>query len=281
MTRGASIRARLRKPVLLRAPALAAVAASLLAAGCGSVAWHATPAVPGECVLTAPVQAEPFAAAVKGTTQAIEGAVPRFEMFGGGALLAIGDKSGGTDGAGTLVPWSAMFDQGFGFDVQIALRRPPRAALSLATGDTFVLLRGTMETYTGKRYGAGWTPGSLTVMGGWVEGRTLLSALDAAASLRPYLQYGGGVMRYSEVTVAGTTPTAFWDATIALGWRTAVGLELRKGKLGLYVEGGIQVVGPPDVSTDAWVQANTARMVARTAQDLVTYPIRFGLMIGF
>jgi hypothetical protein len=209
--------------------------------------------------------------------------VPRFEIFGGAALLPLGDKSAGSDGMLPL-SWSRMFDRGFGIDVQLVLRRPQRAASSLATGDTFLVVRGTFETYGGKEYwyddGGGTsgyrTPDDLTVLGGWLEGRTLFNALDAGRSLRPYIQYGGGVMRYGELAVG---PTSHWDSTMALGWRTALGLELRMARLGLYVEGGIQVVGPPDVPQD--YQGFPAQIAERSAQDLVTYPIRFGAMIGF
>jgi hypothetical protein len=244
------------------------------------MAWQGTPAVADECVLAAPAQVYSLAAAVKGTTAAIEGVVPGLEFFPGVSLLSIGGKNAGLDrvpgGAepANALPWSGMFERGFGIDVQFVLRRPARASVSLATGDTFMVVRGTLETYNGKEYDFG-TPDTMVLYGGWLEGRTLLSKLDASGRVRPYLQYGGGIMRYGEVVVNGT----HWDPTIALGWRTGLGLEFRGSRLGVYVEGGIQVVGAPDVVADLVSDSDEAAM--RTAQDLVTYPIRFGAMLGF
>jgi hypothetical protein len=229
--------------------------------------------VPGECVLAAPAQVDSLAAAVKGTTATAEGGASRFEIFAGAALLPLGDKTMGNL-AGIPFKWKTIFNRGFGIDGQVVIRRPQRAAASLATGDTFVVVRGTFETYGDKED----VFDDLTILGGWLEGRTLLSALDAGQTLRPYIQYGGGVMRYSEMAVG---PVSWWDSTMALGWRTALGLELRTGRLGLYVEGGIQVVGPPDVPDYYYSPPNAAEIALRSAQDLVTYPIRFGAMIGF
>ena len=266
----------MRRPVALGRLVSVAAAAALLVTGCGTMAWQGTPAVADECVLAAPAQVDSLAAAVKGTTAAIEGVVPGLEFFGGMALLPMGEGSAGLDrlppGANAL-PWSEMFEQGVGFDFQLVLRRPARASTSLATGDTFMVVRGTLETYEGKEYYSG-TPDTMVLYGGWLEGRTLLSSLDASRRLRPYIQYGGGIMRYSEVVMNDT----HWDATIALGWRTGLGLEFRGSRLGVYVEGGIQVVGAPDVPE---YYTNAGEIAMRTAQDLVTYPIRFGAILGF
>ena len=174
-----------------------------------------------------------------------------------------------------------MYEKGTGFDVQIVLRRPPRVAASLATGDTFMVVRGTLESYSGKQYnldGGPVMPDGLTIYGAWLEGRTFLGALDSRGVLRPYLQYGGGVMLYGEATVSSAP---HWESTMALGWRTALGLELRKGRLGLYAEGGIQVLGPPDVAQYYIDQGVAADIEKRVAQDMVVYPIRVGAIVGF
>jgi len=121
-------------------------------------------------------------------------------------------------------------------------------------------------------------PDGLTIYGGWLEGRTFLGALDSRGVLRPYLQYGGGVMLYGEATVSGA---AHWDSTMAFGWRTALGLEMRKGRIGLYLEGGIQVLGPPDVAQSIIDLGVAADIEKRAAQDMVTYPIRVGVIVGF
>jgi len=267
----------------LRRLGSAAAVVALLATGCGTMAWRATPAVPGESILAAPMQPDSLAAGVKGVTGEIAGVVPSFEIIGGMSVLPLGDKSAGVDNdpPANLVAWSAMYDKGTGFDVQIVLRRPPRPAASLATGDTFMVVRGTLESYSGKAYdldGGPVMPDGLTIYGAWLEGRTLLGGLDSRGALRPYLQYGGGVMLYGEATVSGA---AHWESTMALGWRTAMGLELRKGRVGLYAEGGIQVLGPPDVA-QYWIdQGIAAEIEKRVAQDMVTYPIRVGVIIGF
>ena len=239
------------------------------------MAWHSTPAVPGERILAAPTHVESFSSAARGADGEVTGIVPRFEVIPGISLLNIGDKSAGLDGASNLVTWGMMYERGFGIEGQIVLRRPPRSAASLATGDTLMVVRGTLETYAGKTYALG-LPDDLVIYGGWLEGRTLLQSLDARGRWRPYLQYGGGVMVYAAEAVNGI---AHWDSTIAVGWRTALGLEFRLTRLGFYAEAGIQTLGPPNVAEG--YLGNQAETDRRTAQNLLTYPIRLGAMIGF
>ncbi len=54
----------------------------------------------------------------------------------------------------------------------------------------------------------------------------------------------------------------------------AVGLEVRRGKVGAYIDVGLESVGAPKVDS-------AADQVLNEAQDLVTYPMRIGFMLSF
>lgn len=238
---------------------------------------------------------------------AIEAPVPRFEIFAGiMPRVSIGNKIAGHSGPTApnnvvyVAHWDEAFEATFGFEVQVNLVRPPRTVVELGAGDTFFGIRVSVESYEGLASpGApppGGVPGSwpatvvgtyddMTVLGFWADGRTLLNPINVGRWARPYLHYGVGVVRYSQVLLTGGGASyPNWDATLALGWHMGVGIELRTSNLGFYIEGGIQAVGPPDVSEDTTGIA--PGLVEdfydqRSAQNLVTYPLRIGVMVAF
>ena len=55
----------------------------------------------------------------------------------------------------------------------------------------------------------------------------------------------------------------------------AGGIEWRGGKLGAYIQYGMQSIGAPKVDSAA------IDPVASGAQDLVTYPVRLGFILSF
>lgn len=289
-----------------------AAMAGLLSAGCGSLAWQqagrgticdvesdvrdrAVAGPPGTALGAAP---EAICGAGREGRGAIEAPVPRFEIFAGiMPRVSIGNKIAGHSGATPpgVVHWDQAFEATFGFEVQVNLVRPPRTAMELGAGDTFFGIRFSMESYSGLATpdapppGAapgGWGPiipvyDDMTLLGFWADGRTLLNPINVGRWARPYLHYGVGVVSYPEVAlIGGGASYPNWDATLALGWHMGVGIELRTSNLGFYVEGGIQAVGPPNVSEE------TTGIVSdfndqRSAQDLVTYPLRIGVMVAF
>lgn len=276
---------------------------AFLGAGCGGVAWQEARYGTGRYA-EADVRARELprglvAAAPPGTTlgssldvalgamgdprEAIEGPVPRFEIFVGALpSITIANKIAGHDGAAppNTVRWNDAFDSGSGFEVVVNLRRPARTAIGLTAGDTFVGVRVSIENYPGLPVdpapgGGIGTFEDMTLIGVWLDARTLLNPLDLARRVRPYLHYGGGLVSYPEVAVGNQLN---WDATMALGWHMAVGIEARTGRLGAYFEAGIQAVGPPDVADAFAVQQD---IDDRTAHTFMTFPVRVGLMVAF
>lgn len=276
---------------------LCAAVGTLLTAGCSGLAWQGggygtgSYELPRERAVAAlPLDAlAPLAATNGGAREVIEGTVPRFEIFGGVMpKIVIGHKIAGHDGTAppntNVVYWNDAYEGNFSFDVVVNLSRPARSAIGLAAGDTFLGVRVSIENYGGLDIDDG--PGGalgietyddMTLFGVWADGRTLLNPLDAARRLRPYLHYGAGVVTYPEVTITNGSGVC-WDATLALGWHMGIGIEFRAGRLGAYVEGGIQAVGPPDV---AETYALDADIDQRTAHTFLTYPIRVGVMVAF
>jgi hypothetical protein len=237
---------------------------------------------------------------------AIEARVPRFEIFAG--ILprtSISDKIAGHNGATppNAVHWDEAFDSTFGFEVQVNLVRPRRTAIELGAGDTFFGIRISMESYDGLASRDAPPPGAvsawpapfydgtyddMTLMGYWADFRTLLNPINAGRSARPYLHYGVGMVSYPEVLLtdsAGGASYPNWEESWALSWNFGIGLEFRFGNmLGLYVEAGVQAVGAPDVSGNHSIADPVVieqYTYQRTAHDMVTYPIRIGLMVAF
>jgi hypothetical protein len=261
-----------------------ALAAGLASLGCGRLALEpATQELP-----LARGSAEPAGSAAglsglelllsqlgEDPTEEVEGPIPNFEIYAGLSINHIGDKLAGTVGGTQPISWDDAFGEpATGFDVQVVFPgwRPPRPAKSLAAGDTFLIFHVTLlESYDGQVTAAGPTYDSMSLLGLWLDGRTVLNPLGAAKSVRPYIQYGGGLVLYPAVN---RDAAANWDSTSALGFHLALGIEVRGQRFGLYAEGGVQTVAAPNLAAGAPIDESQA-------QDLLTYPVRLGLMMTF
>ncbi len=294
---------------------------ALLSAGCGSLAWQqagrgticdvepnvragellcdrALAGPPGTALGAAP---EAMCGAGREGRAAIEARVPRFEIFAGiMPRTSIGNKIAGHNGATppSAVHWDQAFEAKMGLEVQVNLIRPPRTAIELGAGDTFFGIRISIENYSGLAtqdappptgVPGSWGPNipiydDMTLLGFWADGRTLLNPINVGRWARPYLHYGIGVVSYPEVQLLGAGGTPNWAESRALGWHMGIGIEFRTSNLGFYIQGGIQVVGPPDVSEDTTGIAPGVVdnfIDQRSAQDMVTYPLRIGVMVAF
>jgi hypothetical protein len=192
----------------------------------------------------------------------------------------ISDKPAGYYGANVPIPWGEAFNFSRALDISVVLRSPPRSAATLAAGDTFMFFCLSIESFSGQDAGLSDIDtvdmfDSMDLYGFWLGGRTVLDPLGPRSSVRPYLQYGGGLVGYPSVgRTDAAAATSNWVPSWVLGWRMAVGLEMRRGKVGAYLDAGLQSVGAPKVDS-------AASSVANQAQDLVTYPMRIGFMLSF
>ena len=304
MARRASVKAMTGQ----RTGRLLAVSVALLAGGCGASFPYSGLLQGGGAIPLASegISAEPGAAPLSEITEGLvaarrrdEGeAIPGFEILIGFLMKdwsQIGNKPAGYwDSDGTpgppytfqSIPWSNAFDFSSGIAFQVVLKRPPRGAASLAAGDTFLIFGLSIDSYTGKNP-TPTTPEdkfsdedgnpSVTLTGYWIDGRTVLDPLGAGSGWRPYLQYGGGFIQFPKVfrTNSADTPSPNWSKSLVLGWHMAGGLEWRRGKLGVYIDYGVQAVGAP--VTDG----NATNKELHDAQDLVTYPVRIGVSLSF
>jgi len=257
-----------------RVGALACIA---VLSGCGAVAWRGqAPPLENAIPLRAPLalaadQALEHLLAAESAAVQVEGAPSKFELYGGITSTKIGSKLAGTSGT-TTISWDEAYEGTLGLDVQLVLRKPPRSAMTLAAGDTYLLLHVTIDRFAGQEPVTGQDYDDLTLLGGWIDGRTVLNPLGNTRTVRPYLQYGGGLVQYANDVDRGGT--ANWAATMALAFHAGLGIEIRTRGLGFYVEAGVQNVSAPNL-------ASGANAVERQAQDLLAYPLRVGVMLAF
>ena len=192
----------------------------------------------------------------------------------------ISDKPAGYYGGANIpIPWSEAFSFARALDISAVLRSPPRSAATLAAGDTFMFFSLSIESFSGQDAGASDIDtmemyNNMDLYGLWLGGRTVLNPLGPRSSVRPYLQYGGGLVGYPSVDRTDGAENKNWIPSWVLGWRMAIGLEMRRGKAGAYLDAGLQSVGAPKVHS-------AADPVLNQAQDLVTYPMRIGFMLSF
>lgn len=288
MALGASRPNRSRQAAVI---GLLAAIALISASGCGVVAYPTAPhetlqLVASRAPLTSNVDSALEGVVVAyGNPSVAEDAPPKFEMAAGITSIFVGDKLAGTNApAGTPIPipWDEAFEHTFGFDAQIVLRRPPRSLASLEAGDTFLLLRVSVDTYTGLAadvdgLGATSTFSDMSVTTGWLDGKTVFNPLSKTGMVRPYLQYGGGLASMDGVTRTDTavpTTDSCWAPTMALAFHMGIGLEMRFGSaMGIYLEAGIQNIRKPNLDTGATPD--------KQAQDLLVYPLRLGVLFAF
>jgi hypothetical protein len=203
--------------------------------------------------------------------------IPGIEILGGiSARNTLSDKPAVYD-QGVSIPWNKAYNPPSVIELQVVLKRPPRSAASLAAGDTFAIFTLSIDSFNGRdvttpALGA---PSALTVTGFWLDGRTVLDPLGTS-SVRPYLQYGGGLAKYTSVDFGTAAP--MWDPgglEFALGWHIGAGLEIRSTRLGAYLEYGIQTIAPPKLAE------GVDRNQYAAGQELVTLPLRLGLILSF
>lgn len=194
-------------------------------------------------------------------------------LYGGVVSSGLGDKPAGRIGT-TTIPWDQAFAPGFGGTVQIVVKEPPKEEVAaLEAGDTLVILNGVFQSFAGLDPGEQFS--NMTLLGGWIEGRTFFNPLGSGSrNVRPYLQYGVGMTLYSAVTRDGSPS---WGSTAALSLRSSLGLEARWGKFGWFVDVGVERLGEPN--TDPVLSG--AQALLNAAQDLVLYPFSLGLMWSF
>ncbi len=268
--------------------AAALVSVGLTSGGCGYVAfrppaeasafdlawdapaWFLPAASPAEHVLAARA------------SMAIEEGVPGLEIYLNITQTMVEDKIAGYSNAGEPIKWDMAYEGRLpSVDVQIVVHRPPRPATSLQAGDTFIILRISYDQFAGQQYV---TPGGITVLyedmtliGGWLDVRTVLNAFGRSRIARPYLQFGGGIVMYPDTPrwdtpASGALNGANWAQSYKLGWHMAVGVEARWRRWGAFIDIGMQTIAPPDMHENALVSLSEA-------QDLLTFPVRIGLMM--
>lgn len=252
--------------------------AALILCGCGATAFGPAIELPEELVAMRPPALlsgdealGAIAAAESSAAVQAEGAPSKFELYVGFSTLNIGDKVAGTSGT-TTITWEDAFKGTLGLDAQLVLRGPPRSASTLAAGDTFLLLRITIDGLTGQEPVTGQDYDDLRLVGGWIDGRTVFNPLGNTRVVRPYTQYGGGLVSYANDVDRGGT--ANWSSTLALAFHISLGIEVRTRGLGFYADIGVQNISAPNL-------ASGASTVERQAQDLLMYPVRFGVMLRF
>jgi hypothetical protein len=271
--------------------------------GCGVVSWepalqeaHELSAV--SLSMSAPLTGETsavLAAAFDDPISEATEAAPSFEVMVGFTNMFIGDKLAGTNNNDNDVnseaesmSWDDAFDYESGLDVQVVLSRPPRSVDSMAAGDTLMIARVTLDSYTGQVVELGdanalpatnrsCAYGGMSILGVWLDGKTVFNPIGKARKARAYLQYGGGMSQISQVDrtdSSGTGEPNNWASTVALGFHMALGLEVRvMGNLGIYLEAGVQDIKKPNLEEGAAAE--------RQAQDLLEYPLRLGVMVVF
>jgi hypothetical protein len=182
----------------------------------------------------------------------------------------------GTPPARNPIKWDEAFEPAFpSVEVSIITKRPPRPAHSLQAGDTFVMLKIYYEQFTGLTTSGG-TYDSMNLIGGWLDARTVFNSFGESEVMRPYLQYGFGIVAYPEVLRTGGTPSipggTNWAASYKPAFHMSIGVEARMRRWGVFADVGVQTVAPPDTESSVY-------SVYCEAQDFLTYGVRAGLML--
>ena len=237
------------------------VGAAALFTGCAGLArWEPAPLRLAEVRCGADVGPGPeFAAAPLGRADRES----RGFGLNAGVIIA---PLGGTGARATVdAQYSDVFENGFGFGASVILRRP--AAGTVSVGDIYLLGGVEFVTFTGRVYGGGWVDNA-SIISLWLDAKTMLAPVGASGAWKPYALCGAGIVMIPEVTYAGG-----WvmnESSIELGLRGKIGIERRTGKLGLYVDVGIQMNTAPDAGPSVG-----------DAEPMVYTPIGAGVILNF
>lgn len=142
------------------------------------------------------------------------------------------------------VNYSHLYDPGIGFGASLIVRRPPSGTLAL--GDIFALASFELQTlaYSGRAAGGYSGFDDMTIMSFWLDAKTMLRPLGGSGVLKPYVLLGAGLAFIPEVEESAGV---FYDTSIVPALRAKLGIELRGGKLGLFADIGVQMLGAPSV----------------------------------
>jgi hypothetical protein len=266
---------------LVRAPLGGTALAALvtIAAGCtaGSLVWtegspldSARVAVlpegvdaPGYAITSAPRK---DAAPQGGLMAAVAPAVP-FTGFNTRATLAA-DQLGFAPASDDMnVYHSTLFEDGFGFSLAWIISAPGTSAPAL--GDSYVILTGDYVTFKGRDVPNG-AVDSLTMVGIWVDMKTMLNKPGAKQFFKPYVSYGLGLAATSAVTVGGVG--GLYDDGYVTGLRAGLGIDFKVIGLKFFVDVGAQI-------TSSLPDGGTAGL--GDAEPMFVAPIRAGLVVSF
>jgi hypothetical protein len=174
----------------------------------------------------------------------------------------------GVGGDDVNVQYSDIFSNGFGFAGSWIISAPTTGAP--AFGDTFVMLTGEWLTFTGNDgLPSGHTPGTLTLLGIWSDAKTMLNKAGSRVFLKPYVQYGIGLVSSSAVNIGGYP---FYDAGFCFGLRASLGVDFKLLGIKFFLDGGAQVISPPNDGGDGGLG---------DAEPMFVMPIRLGLTMTF
>ncbi len=231
----------------------------------GSLADSDQPVIQSFDVLPHAACAPPLAAA-RTTT-----AAKQQEPTGAGVLLSYQFTTfGGVSSNATGPPLVTSYDEvleasSMGFGMSIILRRPPTGVL--ASGDTYALLGVEMASFPTRDSAVD----DMTVLSFWLDAKTMLTPVGATGTLKPYVLVGLGLARIFEVTAGGGSVVLF-DSSFVSALRGKVGLELRSGNLGVFVDVGAQMTGAPSPGPT---------MTFSEGEPMIVMPIRVGVAVNF
>ena len=251
---------------LVTRPGAVLVCAATLFAGCaGLTGWEPAPLQVTEVRYAADVGRSPALAAAPASAGTAQ---PRGLGLSVGAVVA---PLSGTGGRATAdAHYSEIFENGLGIGASFILRRPTAGTVSI--GDIYLLGSFELVRFEGKDYDDGITSGPVDtamVISGWIDAKTMLAPMGADGAWKPYVLCGAGIVRMPSVTFANDI--AINEASIELGLRGKIGIERRTGRLGLYVDIGVQLNTAPNVTDPP----------SGDAEPLIYTPIGAGVLVNF
>lgn len=165
--------------------------------------------------------------------------------------------------------YSDLWDPSFGVSVNLIASRP--IATSVSSGDTYGILCFDYVTFAGRQVSGVTYADDMTWYGLWAEAKTMLNPPRKRPSYAPkaYVRYGVGLAMTPDVN-AGVTP--MYIQSVVPGARAGVGVEIRKERIGLFLDVGAQISGAPD-------KATTSPAEVGDAESAFCLPVRIGLFL--
>jgi hypothetical protein len=159
--------------------------------------------------------------------------------------------------------------------INFITRRP--VATSVSIGDTYGVLGIDVVQFNGRQLDAQNLVQNMTWYGFWVEAKTVLNAprKEPSVAPKPYIRYGAGVVLTPEVSVLNPTGAVIaggelYIQTACPGVRTGLGVELRRYRVGLFLDVGLQFTRAPDKNIAS--DPNVGK-----SETVFSLPIRAGL----